>query len=99
MLCIAFMPLFYVPSISSTLICHLPLHIQNGWNVLHHICTSDQNGYDILHWLFEEFTHCDLLKTRDFLNHVEQVCLSPLPFYLTFNSPSKSQQHPKMPKP
>ena len=49
------------------------LHAQNGWNVLHHTCASDKNSYAILSWLLEEFTHCDLLKTRDFLNHVKQV--------------------------
>ena len=86
---------FYVPSTSlhssappflPTYI--IPTYIQNGWNVLHHTCASDEKSYNILHWLLEEFTHCDLLRTRVFLNQVEQVRLYAL--CLFFPSPSFS---------
>ena len=71
----------------------IPTYIQNGWNVLHHTCASDEKSYDILHWLLEEFTHCDLLRTRDFLNQVEQVWLCPLPILSISLFLSKSKLH------
>ena len=73
------------------------LHVQNGWNVLHHTCASDENSYSVLRWLLEEFTHCDLLKTRDFLNQVQQVWLSPI-LSISLLTLSQSKHHPKIPK-